>query len=178
MLNSTYRTAQGLFFSHNPWIRRTSLAILLAVAGAILIALFIGIVGSIAGAGCGCGRGGHGAHPGRHPLGLRGAGRRDLCAALCQPALQHRLQADLPGHGVGRALLRLGLQAGDGPGKGVHRLSARVCWSGLFMLMMLFSFANGLTHSAANSFFIRRFMELLLGISLFFVAINTVRSQR
>ncbi len=48
---------------------------------------------------------------------------------------------------------------------------------GLFILMAIFSFAYGLTHSSANSFFIRRFSEILLGISLFFVAINTVRSE-
>ncbi|MCB0061249.1 MAG: O-antigen ligase family protein [Caldilineaceae bacterium] len=48
---------------------------------------------------------------------------------------------------------------------------------GLFMLMAVFSFAYGLTHSAANSFFIRRFAEILLGIALFFVAINTVRTE-
>jgi polysaccharide biosynthesis protein PslJ len=48
---------------------------------------------------------------------------------------------------------------------------------GLFMLMAIFSFAYGLTHSAANSFFIRRFAEILLGIGLFFVAVNTVRTQ-
>ncbi|MEZ4676130.1 MAG: O-antigen ligase family protein [Caldilineaceae bacterium] len=47
---------------------------------------------------------------------------------------------------------------------------------GLFMLMAIFSFAYGLTHSSANSFFIRRFAEILLGIALFFVAINTVRT--
>jgi hypothetical protein len=47
---------------------------------------------------------------------------------------------------------------------------------GLFMLMAVFSFAYGLTHSSANSFFIRRFAEILLGIALFFVAINTVRT--
>lgn len=48
---------------------------------------------------------------------------------------------------------------------------------GLFMLMAVFSFAYGLSHSSANSFFIRRFGEILLGISLFFVAINTVRTE-
>lgn len=48
---------------------------------------------------------------------------------------------------------------------------------GLFMLMAIFSFAYGLTHSAANSFFIRRFAEILLGIALFFVAINTIRTE-
>ena len=48
---------------------------------------------------------------------------------------------------------------------------------GLFMAMAVFSFAYGLSHSSANSFFIRRFAEILLGISLFFVAINTVRSE-
>lgn len=47
----------------------------------------------------------------------------------------------------------------------------------LFMLLAVFSFAYGLTHSSANSFFIRRFAEILLGIGLFFVAVNTVRTS-
>jgi O-antigen ligase len=47
----------------------------------------------------------------------------------------------------------------------------------LFMLLAVFSFAYGLTHSSANAFFVRRFAEILLGISLFFVAINTVRTS-
>lgn len=46
----------------------------------------------------------------------------------------------------------------------------------LFMLMALFSFANGLVHSSATSFIYRRFAEILLGISLFFVTVNTVRT--
>jgi O-antigen ligase len=48
---------------------------------------------------------------------------------------------------------------------------------GLFMLMAIFSFAYGLTHSRVTTFLVRRFAEILLGVSLFFVAINTVRSQ-
>ena len=47
----------------------------------------------------------------------------------------------------------------------------------LFMLLAVFSFAYGLSHSSANSFFVRRFAEILLGIGLFFVAINTVRTS-
>jgi len=47
---------------------------------------------------------------------------------------------------------------------------------GLFMLLAVFSFAYGLTHSPANTFLIRRFAEILLGISLFFVTVNTVRT--
>jgi hypothetical protein len=47
----------------------------------------------------------------------------------------------------------------------------------LFMLLAIFSFAYGLTHSSANSFFVRRFAEILLGIGLFFVAVNTVRTS-
>jgi hypothetical protein len=47
----------------------------------------------------------------------------------------------------------------------------------LFMLLALFSFVYGLTHSSANSFFVRRFAEILLGIGLFFVAVNTVRTS-
>mgnify|MGYP005844970189 CR=1 FL=1 len=48
---------------------------------------------------------------------------------------------------------------------------------GLFMALAVFSFALGLTHSSASTFLVRRFVEILLGISLFFVVVNTVRTQ-
>lgn len=47
----------------------------------------------------------------------------------------------------------------------------------LFMLMAVFSFVYGLSHSRANAYFVRRFGEILLGIGLFFVAVNTVRTR-
>ena len=47
----------------------------------------------------------------------------------------------------------------------------------LFMLLAVFSFALGLTHSPANTFLLRRFMEILIGVALFFVTVNTVRSE-
>jgi hypothetical protein len=46
----------------------------------------------------------------------------------------------------------------------------------LFLLLMVFSFAFGLAHSAANAFLVRRFAELLFGVGLYFVAVNTIRS--
>ena len=46
----------------------------------------------------------------------------------------------------------------------------------LFILMAIFSFANGLSHSPASSFLLRRFAEIVLGVSLFFVTVNTVRT--
>lgn len=49
---------------------------------------------------------------------------------------------------------------------------------GLFMLMAIFSFVYGMAHSRPTTTIIRRFGEILLGIGLFFVVINTVRSQR
>ena len=47
----------------------------------------------------------------------------------------------------------------------------------LFMLMALFSFIFGLTHSRATTYAIRRFAEILLGIGMFFVVINAVRTR-
>ncbi len=49
---------------------------------------------------------------------------------------------------------------------------------GLFMLIAVFSFVYGMTHSRPTSTIIRRFGEILLGIGLYFVVINTVRTQR
>ncbi|MBX3051468.1 MAG: O-antigen ligase family protein [Caldilineaceae bacterium] len=48
---------------------------------------------------------------------------------------------------------------------------------GLFMLMALFSFLFGLTHSPPTSFTVRRFAEIFIGIGLYFAVVNTVRSQ-
>ena len=47
----------------------------------------------------------------------------------------------------------------------------------IFMLLAVFSFAFGLTHSPANTFLVRRFAEILLGVGLFFVTVNTVRGH-
>ncbi len=47
----------------------------------------------------------------------------------------------------------------------------------LFMLMALFSFVYGLSHSSVSTYAVRRFAEILLGISLFFVAVNSVREK-
>ncbi len=175
MLNSTYRSAQNLIFSHNPLVRRATLGLLLA-SGALLIALFIGIVGPLLA----------------------------LAAAIAVVGLALILDdthwgfvalagvifvlpfATLP-FSIGFKPTFLDVALGALFFVWVFKLvtgqqedfiaSPLGLLVGLFMLMMVFSFANGLTHSAANSFFIRRFMELLLGISLFFVAINTVRSK-
>jgi O-antigen ligase len=46
----------------------------------------------------------------------------------------------------------------------------------VFMLLAVFSFAFGLTHSPANAFLLRHFAEILLGIALFFITVNTVRT--
>lgn len=48
---------------------------------------------------------------------------------------------------------------------------------GLFMLMALFSFLYGLTHSPPTNFLVRRFAEIFIGIGLYFAVINTVRTQ-
>lgn len=46
----------------------------------------------------------------------------------------------------------------------------------IFLLLAIFSFAFGLTHSSVSSFLLRRFAEILIGIALFFVALNTIRT--
>ncbi len=48
---------------------------------------------------------------------------------------------------------------------------------GLFILIAIFSFVNGMSHSPASSFLLRRFGEIIVGIILFFVCVNTVRSE-
>ena len=48
---------------------------------------------------------------------------------------------------------------------------------GVFLLMAVFSFVFGSSHSRPTTTIIRRFGEILLGIGLFFIVINTVRTQ-
>ena len=175
MIQNSYQSAQRLLFSPNPLIRSAILALLLAF-GAVAIALFIGILGpTIA-----------------------------LVAAI---ALIGGVMVMLDTHwgfvalagvvfilpfgslpfsiGFKPTFLDLALGAlffvwlfklviGQEREFLASPLGLPVA---LFMLMALFSFAYGLTHSAANNFFIRRFGEILLGIGLFFAAVNTVRSR-
>ena len=47
----------------------------------------------------------------------------------------------------------------------------------LFMLFALFAFVLGMGHARPTSTTLRRFLELLIGISLFFVVINNIRTR-
>ena len=166
--------AQQLLFPQQPWLRQLALALLL-LTGGLLIALFIGIVGPL--------------------LALV------MAVAIIAGTL---ILLDTHWGFVALAAVVYGLPFASLPVSigfkptfldaalgalffvwilklvlGLERdfiLSGLGLLVGLFMLMALFSFAYGLSHSSANSFFIRRFAEILLGIALFFVAINTVRT--
>jgi hypothetical protein len=174
-LQTTYRGAQNIFFSSNQLVRGLALGGLLA-AGALLIALFVGVAG---------------------PL-LALAAAAALIAgvliladthwgfvALCGVVFLLPF-ASLPfSIGFKPTFLDLALGAlffvwffklviGQQREFIASPLGIPVA---LFMLLAVFSFALGLVHSPANSFLLRRFLEILLGVSLFFVTINTVRSQ-
>jgi len=165
---------QQLVFAQKPWQRQMALLLLLLL-GSLAIALFIGIVGP-------------------------------LLALIAAVALMAGLLILLDTHWgfVALAAVVYGLPFASLPVSigfkptfldaalgalffvwmlklvlGIERefiLSPLGLLVGLFMLMALFSFAYGLTHSSANSFFIRRFAEILLGMALFFMAINTIRT--
>ena len=133
------------------------------------------------------------AHPYGYALGLCGPDWRCLRPAVRQPAVSTGLQTDLSGCCARRSCLRLGLETGRGragiflfplrgesetlAGQGVSNLPIGLL-IGLFMLMAVFSFIYGMSHSRPTTTIIRRFGEILLGIGLFFVVINTVRTQR
>ena len=46
-----------------------------------------------------------------------------------------------------------------------------------FMLMAMGSFVFGLTHAPLTAYLLRHFVELMLGVALFFVVVNTVRDR-
>ena len=175
MLQTTYHSLQQLVFSPNPFTRRLTLGLALGL-GVFLIALFIGITGPI----------------------IALAAAVALIAGTMILADTHWGFVALVGVVFVIPFASLPFSVGFKPTFLDAALGALFfVWFfklvigqerefiasplgllvGLFMLMALFSFANGLTHSSANSFLLRRFAEILLGISLFFVAINTVRTH-
>jgi hypothetical protein len=175
MLQSTYHSLQQIAFSPNVWTRRLALALVLGV-GTVLIALFIGIAGPII------------------ALVLAVA----IIGGTLILADTHWGFVALAGVVFGLPFATLPFQIGFKPSFLDLALGA-LCFVwlfklvigqereflasplgllvGLFMVMALFSFAYGLTHSSANSFLLRRFAEIMLGIGTFFVAVNTVRSK-
>lgn len=173
-MQSATDSLQQIFFSRNLLLRRAALGLLLA-AGAAAIALFIGIAG---------------------PL-LALAAAAAIIAGVMILADTHWGFVALAAVAFGLPFATLPIDIGFKPSFLDLALGALVfVWVfklvigqereftgtplgllvGLFMLMALFSFTNGLSHSAANTFVLRRFAEILLGIGLFFVAVNTVRT--
>lgn len=168
-------TLQQFLFSPNPWSRRSAIGIIL-LAGSLAIALFIGILGPL--------------------IALA------LAVALVSGTLMlldtHWGFVALAGVLFGLPFASLPFSIGFKPTfldlalgalffvwifKVVTGQERRLIASPLglpvllFLIMALFSFALGLTHSPPTSFTVRRFAEILLGIALFFVTINSVRTR-
>ncbi len=49
---------------------------------------------------------------------------------------------------------------------------------GIFMLWVLFAFSLGLTHSRLTPTILRRFLEIVLAMTLFYIVLNTIRTPR
>ncbi len=175
MIRTPYRSFQELIFSPRPWVRQATLAGLL-VTGALAIALFIGVLGPV--------------------IALA------LALAVIGGVLvfldTHWAFVALVGVAFVLPFATLPFSIGFKPSFLDVALGALFfVWIvklvtgqertflaspigllvGLFMLLALFSFVYGMTHSRATSFTIRRFGEILLGIGLYFVIVNTVRTQ-
>ena len=174
MLQSVYLRAQDLYFSSNRNVRWLVLAATL-FAGAAVIALFVGIAG---------------------PLIALAAAAALLAAALILNDTRWGYAAlcgvvfilpfaSLP-FSIGFKPTFLDLALGALVFVWLFKLvigqqsefvtSPIGLLVALFMVMAVFSFALGMTHSPANSFLLRRFLEILIGIGLYFVVINTIRS--
>ena len=174
MLQTAYRHAQELYFSSNQAIRWLVLAATV-LTGVAVIALFIGVVGPLIALV---------AATALIAAALILNDTRWGYAALCGVVFVLPF-ASLPfSIGFKPTFLDLALSAlffvwlfklviGQQSEFVVSPIGLPVA---LFMVMAVFSFALGLTHSPANSFLLRRFLEILIGFSLYFVAINTVRT--
>ncbi len=174
MLSDSYRSFQDLIFSSRPIIRRATLAVVIA-GSCLLIALFIGVAG---------------------PTLALAAAVAVMGAALILADTHWGFVAlagvvfilpfaSLP-FSIGFKPTFLDVALGALFFVWVFKLvigqertfiaSPIGLLVALFILMAIFSFANGLTHSPANAFLLRRFIEIILGVSLFFVTVNTVRT--
>ena len=118
MIQTTYAYFAETVLSTTPLVRRGALGLLLA-AGALMIALLIGITGPLIALVLALAVVGGYTHPHGHPLGLCGSGWRCLCPTLRQPPLPSWLQTDFSGCRAWRARLCLGAQTG-GREAGVH----------------------------------------------------------
>jgi polysaccharide biosynthesis protein PslJ len=175
MLRTGYQTAQELFFAASTHLRIFVLGALLAT-GSLLIALFIGVFGPLI------------------ALALAAA----IIAGVLILADTHWGFVALAAVVFGLPFASLPVEIGFKPTfldvalgalffvwlfklvigqEREFRATPLGLLVGLFMLIAIFSFAYGLTHSSANSFLVRRFAEILIGIGLFFVAVNTVRTM-
>lgn len=175
MLQSTYRTFQDALFSPNPVVRRLVLAGLLA-SGLMVITFFIGVVGPLLALATAAAIIG-----GVLILNDTHWGFVALCGVVFLIPF-----ASLPfSIGFKPTFLDVALVAlffvwifkliiGHQEEFIASPIGLLVM---LFLLLALFSFALGLTHSPANTFLLRRFLEILIGIALFFVVANTVRSE-
>ena len=164
MFANSYRSFQHLIFSPYPWVQRATLALLIA-GGALVIALFIGVTDPV--------------------IALA------VAVALIGGALiladTHWGFVALAGVAFVLPFASLPFSIGFKPTFLDAALGALFfVWLfklvigqqrdfivspigllvALFMLMAIFSFANGLTHSPATSFLLRRFAEIILGIML------------
>lgn len=174
-MQTTYRAIQEVFFSSNPILRRLAPAALLLV-GALTIALFVGAAGPLLALAAAAALIG-----GTLILKDTHWGFVALCAVVFLLPF-----ASLPfSIGFKPTFLDLALGAlffvwlfklviGLQEDFVASPIGLPVL---LFMLLALFSFTLGLSHSPANAFLLRRFLEILIGISLFFVVINTVRTE-
>ncbi|MEZ4633378.1 MAG: O-antigen ligase family protein [Caldilineaceae bacterium] len=172
---STFRTFQNLALSPDPRVRRAVIGLLLA-AGATAIALLIGVAGPVLGLALAI------AIVGGTMILLDTHWGFVALLAVVFGLPFATLPIDI---GFKPSLLDVGLGAlffvwvlKLVTGRERRFISSPMGgWIGLFVLMAVFSFAYGLTHSPATTFLVRRFAELMLGILLFFVIINTVRTQ-
>ena len=175
MLQSTYQSFQNALFSPNPLVRALMLAALIA-GGLFVITLFIGIVGPLLALVAAAAIIG-----GVMILNDTHWGFVALCGVVFLIPF-----ASLPfSIGFKPTFLDLALGAlffvwlfkliiGQQAEFIASPIGLPVV---IFILLALFSFALGLAHSPANTFLLRRFLEILIGIALFFVIINTVRSE-
>jgi hypothetical protein len=175
MLQTSYRTFEQLILSPNRPIRRTATGLLLA-GGAFAIALLVGIFGPLV------------------ALALAGA----IVGGTAMLLDTHWGFVALVAVAFGLPFASLPFSIGFKPtfldvalaalffvwllklvtGQEREFLGSPIgLLVGLFMLMALFSFLFGLTHSPPTSFLVRRFAEIFIGIGLYFAVINTVRTQ-
>ena len=172
-MTNAYLSFQRLAFSRSPWVRAIVLSVVIGI-GAILLASFIGVFGPILALAVGVAVIAAAFIIADSHWGFVGLAGVAFVLPFASLPFSIGFKPTFLDVALGALVFVWVVKVAVGQERSFVSSSLGALIA-LFMLMALFSFVFGLSHSPVSTYAVRRFAEILLGIGLFFVAINTVR---